>query len=237
MRRSRVALARAALAVALLVCASAGGCRACRHDDAPSPGEEKRDAGSPTGGEPPSYSAVVVRSFERGSERTETESTYAKKGDWVREEWREGDRRLAAIVRPDLGRTFLVDADRGVFVEAAVALAAPDSGAELSGDAIEQLVAGGSTGATVSRERGGSEVVAGHPCTIFHARMEAADGTASESTVWEADDLGGLALKSEVRGPDGARATTELRDVKVPADDALFAPPDASRRVDALDTP
>src|SRR3712207_8070457 len=41
----------------------------------------------------------------------------ARRGEWRRQEWVEGGRRLASVARPDLGLTLLVDLDRNLYVE------------------------------------------------------------------------------------------------------------------------
>jgi hypothetical protein len=219
---------RLAAALALLAFVAA-----CSPKPAPAP---PPDPATVAGREPESYSATVVRTFERGDERTVAETRFARDGGRVREEWIEARGRLAALVRPDLDRTFLVDLDRNVYVETAMAPPEPDASA-VEGEAFDELFHGSVPEATVERVRGGVEDVNGYACVVVRSRIEAPSGGTSEATVWEAGDLGGLALRSEVRGPQGDRVVTELRDLRVPADPALFELPPGSRRVHALEGP
>jgi hypothetical protein len=199
------------------------------------PGKAALDAGAPSGGEPDAYSAVVTRRFERdGAERT-TETRVARRSDLSRQEWTESGRHLAAIVRPDRGVALLVDLDKNVYVEQPLLGAAAPAGSDagsLTGDEVEALVAEAGSGTTVTRERAGEETVGGYVCTVFRSRAEAPGGGVTESTVWEAKELGGLAVRSELRGPDGALAVTELGDVRLDPDPALFEAPTGARRVD-----
>jgi hypothetical protein len=192
------------------------------------------EPGSLAGREPDSYSATVVRTFERGGERTVAETRFARDGGRIREEWVEAERRLAALVRPDLDRSFLLDLDRNVFVETPLAPQTIDGDA-LDGDGIEALFHGASPNATVERVRSGTEVIDGYSCAVIRSRIETLEGGATESIVWEAGDLGGLALRSELRGPGGNRVVTELRDLRLPADPALFELPPGARRVESLE--
>jgi hypothetical protein len=205
--------------------------------DGPPPPGSPPDASAPSGGEPDAYSATVTRRFERGGATVTTETRVARIADLSRQEWTESGRRLAAILRPDRGVELLVDLDRNVYAEHA--LVGPDqpAAAALTGDDVEALAAEAASGATVSRERAGEETVDGRACVVYRSRVEAPDGGVTESTVWEAKELGGLAIRSESRGPDGSVATTVLSDVRLDPDPSLFEPPAGARRVDAVDVP
>jgi outer membrane lipoprotein-sorting protein len=225
------ARAAAAFAVALVAAAGLGAALYLR-GTAPGAGDPgassaARDASAPSGGEPEAYSATVRRRTG-GGEAVETR--VARRGDLSRHEWVEDGRRFASIDRPDRGVVLVVDLDRNVYVERPAA-AAPE-GTALTGDEVEALLAG--TGApSVARERAGEETVDGHPCVVYRTRIAGAAGT-SIATVWEAQDLGGLAVRSETVDPDGTKATTELVDVRLDADPSLFEPPAGARRVDGL---
>jgi hypothetical protein len=193
-----------------------------------------RDPGAPSGGEPDAYAASVVRRYEAGGSAETSETRVARRGDWARSEWSEGPRRFASIARPDLGVVWLVDLDRNVYVERRTDAPVP-SETGLTGEQVEALAAdSGGGGVTTSSERAGEETVDGHPCVVYKTRAESPLGGASESTVWEAQDLGGLAIRSETKGPDGARVTTELRDVRSDAPASLFELPPGASRAEAL---
>ena len=223
-------MTKAAVAFCLVLTAALAAAGACSRDEGdgrPVPGRP-RDEASPTGAEPESFSCVVARSFEGGATY---EALYARDGVRSREEWTEGGRRLALIARPDLGRVYLLDVAANTYSDRPSAPAAPD--AALGGEDVEMMFPEPGAETVVSRERVGSETTAGHECVVYHSRIESVAGAASESTVWEAQDLGGLAIRSELRGPDGSRAVSELRDIKVPADGALFELPPGATPVDA----
>jgi hypothetical protein len=224
-------LGRAQTALSLVVLALAGACSSRATPEQPAP---QTETAAPSGREPDSYSAVSVRTFYTGAEESSVETRIARDGGKSRQEWVEGGRRFAAIVRPDLERSFLVDLDRGVYVEHVLTPATEDESAP-DGEAIEKLFHEESPGAEVEYVRAGTEVIDGHTCQVFRSRIALPAGEASEATVWEADDLGGLALRSELRGANGSRVVTDLREIHVPADPALFDLPAGARRVETVD--
>lgn len=232
--RSRRALLLAGLAAA---CAAVGPLVWVRML---APGSETAETpGAPSGAEPGAYRATIVRTVERNGQRTVTETFFARRGDWVRQEWLEGERKLAAIVRPDRETTILVDLARNLYVEQPIP---PDprigaGGKALSAEDVELMFAGTESAFAVDRERIGSETVAGHPCVVYRSRIASALGGASTSTVWEAEDLDGLVVRSELKDPDGALVTVELRDVRMDPEPELFDAPPTARRVDRLDAP
>ena len=194
----------------------------------PVPGE-RRAVDTPRGGEPDVYAAIVTRRVEGlGDARVET-SRVARNGDLTRDEWSENDRRFASIVRPDLGVAWLVDLDSGTYVERPLGEAVADGETSLAGEQVEALV-GAAPLASVTRERAGTEQVAGYACTVYRSRVEAADGAVAVATVWEAADLGGLALRTELRDASGATVTTELSDLDLQPDPALFDLPSGARQ-------
>jgi hypothetical protein len=213
--------------MALMLVAFATGCTSAKPSPAPPP-----VPATLAGREPDSYSATVVRSFERDGEKTVSETRIARDGGMRRDEWLEDGRRLAALVRPDLGMSYLVDLDRNVYVETPLAPSQSEL-PELDGDAIEELFQGTTPEATVERTHAGTEIVEGRSCEVIRSRIEAESGGVSEGTVWEASELGGLVIRSEVRGPFGDLVVTELRDIRVPADPSLFEIPPAAKRVDS----
>jgi hypothetical protein len=226
---------RAAVALlAAVACFGAAGCGAAGCGAAPA-GEA--GASEPVyGGEPDVYTARVLTEIEDAGGRRVSEGRVARRGDWRRQEWVEAGRRLATIIRPDLGLTYLVDLDRNAYVQRPDREAVEEPGEGVSGEEVEGAFAAAGAGAVLAREAAGSEAVDGHPCLVFRTRIEAADGGEGESVVWEAEDLRGLALRSELRSA-GARVVTELRDVQTSVDPALFEPPPGARLVDALDVP
>jgi hypothetical protein len=215
-------------AAILTLLAVASGCASSKPAPIPPPGPATL-----AGREPDSYSATVVRTFEKENQRSISETRVARDGGMRRDEWVEDGRRLAALVRPDLGKAFLIDLDRNFYVETPIAPSPPDE-SELNGDEIEQLFQGSTPEATVERTHSGTEIVEGRSCDVTRSRIESESGGVSEGTVWEASELGGLVIRSEVRGPFGDLVVTELRDILVPADRSLFELPPGAKRVEAL---
>src|SRR5688572_24821947 len=72
-------------------------------------------------GEPEQYSATVVRTIDDGTTRETSITGEARSGEKRREEWTEQDQNRALIWRPDLGKGFLLDLDRRLFVELDIA--------------------------------------------------------------------------------------------------------------------
>jgi len=64
----------------------------------------------------------------------------------------------------------------------------------------------------VEKTKVGSEVVLKHPTDKYKVRIIYKDGRVEEGFIWNANDLGGMTIKSEVENKD-YRVTTELRNV------------------------
>lgn len=201
------------------------------------PDAQALDESAPTGGEPDAYGATVTRRFEQGDDVRTSETKLARRGDLSRMEWSESGRRFVSILRPDRGVSILVDLDKNVYAEQPIIPTNAGETGALTGEQVEALVAKAGSGATVARERTGEETVDGHVCIVYRSRIEAPGGGVTESTVWEAKDLGGLALRSEMRGPDGAVLVTEMRDIALDPEPSLFEPPAQARRVPNVDAP
>lgn len=78
----------------------------------------------------------------------------------------------------------------------------------------------------VEKGRVGSETIDGHPTDKFRVKIEYRDGKIEEGYIWNAKDLEGMTIKSEVED-DNFRITTELRDVvlKTPPANLFEIPP------------
>lgn len=70
----------------------------------------------------------------------------------------------------------------------------------------------------IEKTRAGGEVVGGHPTDKYRVRITYRDGTVEEGFIWNAKDLDGMTIKSEVENKD-FRVTTELKNIvlKTPA--------------------
>lgn len=190
---------------------------------------------APVGGEPESWSATIVRTFEVNGVTTASTTRFARSGVRTRLEWTEGNGSRMLIVRPDLSVSWLVDLSTGTYIETTLGpTGAPVSAgdvAPLSGPQVEAAVTAGSPadGFAVRRERSGDETVDGHACLVYRSRLEAIDGSASEATVWEAVDFAGLAIRSEIRSASGGLVRTELQRLQRDPDPAEFELPPGVR--------
>lgn len=191
---------------------------------------------APAGGEPPSWSATIVRTFETAGHSTVSTSHFARDGERSRLEWTEGERRFALIIRPDLGLQWLVDLSANSYSESAIGAtgtAANATGAEpLTADQIEAAVSAGAPadGFVGRRERIGEATVEGHACVVYRSRLESLDGTASEASVWEAKDFAGLAIRSEVRSTSGNVVRTEIQGLSPNPQPGAFELPPGARK-------
>lgn len=93
----------------------------------------------------------------------------------------------------------------------------------------------------VEKKKIGSETIDGHPCTKYDAVYYFKDKPAEKykATIWEANDLGGLVIKTEMTVPEdkggGGPIVTELNDVKVNAANAsLFEVPANYKKVNNM---
>src|SRR4051812_44159190 len=68
-------------------------------------------------GEPDVYSATLTRLAVDGEARETTSGSVARRGDWRREQWTEAGAARALILRPDLGKGYLLDLDHRLYIE------------------------------------------------------------------------------------------------------------------------
>ncbi len=64
----------------------------------------------------------------------------------------------------------------------------------------------------VEKTKVGSETIDGHPCDKFRVVITTKDGKSQEGFIWNAKDLGGMTIRSEVESKD-FKMTTELKKV------------------------
>jgi len=95
----------------------------------------------------------------------------------------------------------------------------------------------------VEKKSIGSETIDGHPCTKYDAVFYLKDKPAEKykALIWEAKDLGGLAIRNETmlppeKAPGGkSKVVTELKEVKVGAAQAsMFEVPKDYRKVNDM---
>ncbi len=64
----------------------------------------------------------------------------------------------------------------------------------------------------VDKVKVGSETIDGHPCDKYKVVITMKDGRSQEGFIWNARDLGGMSIRSEVENKD-FKMTTELKKV------------------------
>ena len=198
-------------------------------------------------GEPEQFSATVVRSLEDGAERDLSVTRVFKSGDLRREEWIEQGESRAFIWRADLGKSYLLDLDRRLYVErdnrpdAALRPESESTSSAVSdgvrAEAVERAVGAASLPVRVESRPLSDRTIDGHPCAVLERREIFTGGHVEVTTCFRARDLRGLAIRVEngpVTGTNGAKLITKWRDIliDVPAD--AFVVPSDFKKVDKL---
>lgn len=214
------------------------------------------DSSTEAAGEPEQYSATVIRTIEVGATRETNISREARAGQQRWEEWTENGKTLALIWSTDIGKAFLLDLDRRVYVEIDM------SGAPLPGSLTDarkpregsgaqsgtDLNVSDSTVQTIDRyfvetqsptnietQTLPSVVIDGHPCVVYQQRATFPDGHTETTRRFHARDLSGLLLRVESEGDQGSsRITTERRDVRIEAAPERFIVPADFKKVESL---
>lgn len=89
--------------------------------------------------------------------------------------------------------------------------------------------------ATAQRTELGNETVDGHPCVKTKVTTTKADGTTSDSLVWEATDLRRFPVQSEIPTARGGTSTTLFKNIKLERPAAsLFEPPADFTKYDSM---
>ena len=202
-------------------------------------------------GEPATYAATVVRSAVGGEAREPVVSQVARRGEWRREQWAEADSARALILRPDLGKGYLLDLGRRVYVEfdfAAGTSTAMTKGAgretvedgddptsaAVKADEVDRALSDAPEPIHVETRVLADRSVQGYACQVVESRATFADGQVEVTRVCRARDLDGLALLVELESATGARSTVERRDIRLDVSPDEFAVPADFKRVDRL---
>jgi hypothetical protein len=197
--------------------------------------------------EPEQYSAVVVRIVDDGTRREVSITREARLGEKRREEWTEEDRNRALIWRPDLGKSYLLDLDRHIYVELEIAAV---SAGETSGpnplnhgptdptgaiQAIDRALDDRPAPARIETRILPDQRIDGHTCKVYEQRASFPDGQTEVTRTFRAHDLAGLALKVEALSENGTLTViTTRRDVSVEVDPATFIVPADFKKVEKL---
>jgi hypothetical protein len=214
---------------------------ACRKSVEPPPeGEVFR-------GEPEEYAATVVRTVEDGSSRQVIVTRIARSGAMFREEWTEQGQRRALILRPDLGKSFLIFPDDRTYIESeaeavpeAQAETRPAGAVQTGDDAVEQprrespppvgpeeidrAVGASPAPARVESRALPDQTVEGYSCAVTERQAVFEDGSAEVTRSFCARELAGLAIRVEVE-KRGVKIITERRDIETRVPPDWFAIP------------
>ena len=218
------------------------GCATCRHRSHVESIETEKESGA----EPDQYSATVVRTVIDGTSRQSMTTKEARSGELRREEWTEEGQNRALILRPDIGKVYLMDLDSQVYAE----IELNDSNKNLDSQiqnredkdsttdlvqAVDRVTDDTQSPDAVETRAVGFEDVDGHPCQVHERRTTFVDGHVEITKNFRAPDLGGLILRSESSSePPSVTTITERRDVSADVAPGTFAVPSNFKRVDKL---
>jgi hypothetical protein len=200
-------------------------------------------------GEPDQYSAAIVRTIDDGSGRAPAVVHEARSGGLRREEWTEQGQNRALIWRPDLGKSYLLDLDRQVYVE--IDLASADESLNADSHLQDRANVDSTNGLLQAVDRAVDDApspdrvetrilpaaeVAGHLCKAYEQRAAFPDGHTEITRTFRASDLGGLVLRIESESePASVRVTTDRKDVSLDVAPDTFNVPANFKKVDKLE--
>lgn len=207
-------------------------------------------------GEPEVYSATVTRLAVDGAARESLASLVERRGDWRREQWTDALGERAVILRPDVGKGYMVDLNNRLYVEfdygasltgsppmaaARIAVAsagsAADATAAIDADEVDRALSTAPVPVLVETQVLADQTLQDHVCQVIEERATMADGRIEVTRSRRARDLAGLPLLIEVESASGARVTIERRDIRLDAAPDDFAVPAGFRKVDRLPAP
>lgn len=202
------------------------GCKSASRQELPAGAE------LPPASEPYEYSATVITIVDNGSQQRTTTGRVARSGEMRREEWIEDSQKRISIWRPDLGKSFLIDPDRGVYVE--VETVAVDSDAESEADAIDRRLGDSIPPDRITTAGLPDEVINGYPCSGFEMLVyyPGEPEQPERTRTFRSKDFN-LPIRTQVeRG--SVRTTIERRDIQTSVSPDEFNVPAGFRRVTAL---
>ena len=212
-------------------------------------------------GEPEKYSATVVRLIEDGELREETTTRVVCSGEWRREEWTEAGAKRALIFRPDLGKSFLLDLDKQLYVETDLVQShtkpnpkkpppqtnqtvPATSESEAPAASSLQTVTNDFLTADFAEEPTYVETASlpdatqdGRACSVREQKATFGDGRVEITRIFRAQTLNGLIVKTEMESVAPARRikiTTARRDINLEIAADEFAVPAGFKKVERL---
>lgn len=178
------------------------------------------------GSEPERYSATVVVAIDDGQLRELSVTRVARRGDLRREEWIEQGESRALILRPDLGKSYLLSLDRRLYVEmdlgtspagggfsgAVAASSNPQTAGDAEGDstarpapldpdatvrAIDGAIGRGAFPVEVKTLALPDQVINDYACKVIEQRASFEGGHTEVTRTFRSEQLNGLALRTE----------------------------------------
>jgi hypothetical protein len=229
---------KSSLTLLLLALLSANGCRT----HAPIAGNEVELVQQ---SEPEEYSATIIRTVD-ASEVSVTR--IARSGEMRREEWSEQGGARALISRPDMGKAFLLDLDKQIYVEmdsspnasrqseinSSNESTARDDESGVRPDALERAFDDAPLPSRVEARALEDQTIENQSCKVFEQRAIFDDGHIEVTKVFCARDLNNLAIRIEMQSEGGVKVITERRDVKTKVAPDQFVVPSGFKKVDRL---
>lgn len=227
---------------------------ACRQNPQPAVAEELP---APPG-EPDTYTATIVHSSEDGERRESSETRVARSGNLRRQEWTENGERLALITRFDSGKSFLLNLNRQIYTETDFALqslekpknkslADPAKTAEAGQSGPEAIDRASALDfaddnfaeipASLERRVLANAYIADQLCKVTQERAGYADGRTEVTTLYRAENLLGLVVKTEresVSSSHRVKLVSEWRDIRLAASADDFEVPAGFKKVQSL---
>lgn len=211
-------------------------------------------------GEPETYTATIGHSIEDGERREISETRVARSGDMRREEWTENGERLALITRFDAGKSFLLNLNKQIYTETelvsqvaekAKSAPAPSKASPKAVDAEKaeseasrqvaalEFVEDHFAEQPISLENRvlADEYIAGQLCKVTQTRATFADGRTDATTIFRAEGLYGLLMKTEkesVSPTHRVRIINEWRELSLVAAADEFVIPANFKKVQSL---
>jgi len=194
--------------------------------------------------EPEEYSATIVRIV--GDSETSV-TRIARSGEMRREEWSEQGSARALISRPDIGKAFLLDLDKQIYVEMDSSSntarqsetnpsnesTARDDESGVRPDALERAFDDAPSPSRVESRALEDQTIGNQSCKVFEQRAIFDDGHIEITRIFRARDLHDLAIRIEAES-DGVKVITERRDVKTEVAPGQFVVPSGFKKVDRL---
>jgi hypothetical protein len=181
--------------------------------------------------EPERYRATrTITTVTASGETTVTKDRIARNGEWRRDEPDIAARRVVFLYGPDT--KFLLLPDTKTFVELTKSDQAETSDVENESETSPDRLLHTEPVAT-TYQRIGPEIVNDRPTQKYRAIVNSPTGTnvsANETLIW-VDEALQMPIKSETKSSDGKRVTTELTDISLDVEPALFQVPEGYQKI------